>query len=95
MPSTKAIAGQTWVDLALQELCDEERIFELCDLNGASMTDDIAPGTEVITPVAESKKGACVLTLRSRRPASLFFGVGNAAPEGIGYWAIETDFVIS
>lgn len=93
--SVKAIAGQVWVDLVLQQLGDEERIFELCDLNDAGITDDIIAGTVVEAPVEEAERRRLVNVMKRIKPASLYYGVGDPEPEGIEYWAIEIDFMVS
>lgn len=91
----RVVAGQTWVDIVLQELGDELRLFELCDLNDAGITDDLAPSTVVQAPEADASKATVVNTLRARKPASIHYGTGDAQPEGIEFWAIEFDFVVS
>jgi hypothetical protein len=94
-PKVKAIAGQTWIDLTIQQLGDEERIFELCDLNSAGITDLLAAGTEIESLEPDAKRKKVVNALQSRKPSSLYYGTGNPAPEGIEYWAIELDFIVS
>jgi len=91
----KIIAGQTWVDLVLQQLGDEERLFELCDANSNGITEDLIPGNEFVTLEAERDKQSVVNTLIKTKPSSLYFGTGNAEPGGIEYWAIEIDFEVS
>jgi len=95
MLTTKTKNGQTWLDMTLQTLGDEGRIFELCDLNGVGITDDLAAGTEIETLEPETDKVSIVTLLKDRVPCSLQFGAGDPAPEGIEYWTIESDFVVS
>jgi len=92
MQTIKAQPGQTWVDLALQYVGDEERMFELCDLNGFGITDEIEPGVLLQCPDSDPKKRSIVNVLKVC--SSMFFGVGNPAPEGIEYEAIELDFIV-
>lgn len=95
---TKALNGQTWVDLVLQELGDEMRLFELCDLNDAGITDDLLAGAVIDCPDYESVKRNIVSTLRASKPASasyLTLGPGEPLEEGIEFWAIEYDFIVS
>jgi hypothetical protein len=94
--TTKAFDGQTWVDLVLQQLGDEERLFEMCDKNDAGITDDIIPGATIQSPEFEASKKGIVNALKARRPASdLVVQLGEPLPEGIEYWAIELDFEVS
>jgi hypothetical protein len=90
-----AIAGQTWIDIALQETGDEERLFELADLNLVGVTDDITPGSKLISANANGDKQGIVNVFIQRKPSSLHYSTGNPAPEGIEYWAIEYDFKVS
>lgn len=94
MPTTKVLHGQTWIDIALQEVGDEHRLFELCDLNNSGITDDIAAGYVATTPDFESNKKSIVNTLRKVRPAS-GISIAEELMEGIEYWGIEFDFVVS
>lgn len=96
-PTTvKSLSGQTWVDLVLQQLGDEHRLFELCDMNGAGITDVINAGTIVTSPEAEPDKKRIVNILAGRKPASSFVVTpGEDEPEGIEFWAIEFDFIVS
>jgi len=90
-----AVPGQTWIDLVLQQLGDEERIFELCDDNDVGITDDLIAGTVINSPMVTIEKSGIVKALTLRKPASMFFGIDDPAPEGIEYWAIELDFEVS
>lgn len=94
MPTTKALYGQTWVDLALQELGDEERLFELADLNDSGITDEIDLAVEVQTPAFALDRKRIVNELRERRPASKPT-LGGSNQQGIEYWRIEFEFKVS
>lgn len=93
--SVRSLDRQRWVDMVLQELGDEERMLELIDLNGVGITDDLAPGTVVKAPEFESEHQKTVNLLRVVHPCS-----GEQAPpgeelEGIEFWGIEFDFIVS
>jgi hypothetical protein len=98
MPAIKVEYGQTLVDLALQSCGDESRLFELADLNGIGVTDDLVPGNMMNVPEPETKKQRIANLLRDRKPAS---GVNPIPPggelneEGIEFWALEVDFIVS
>jgi hypothetical protein len=91
----KAIPGQSWIDIALQEAGDESRIFDIIDLNGASITEDIDLSKILMVPAVEPEKQKIVSVLTSRNPSSMYYGTGDPAPEGIEFWIIETDFIVS
>jgi hypothetical protein len=93
--TVKAIAGQTWVDLAMQQLGDEERIFELCDNNKAGITDEVEAQKVIKFPSLASEKKRIVNILSVIKPSSMFYGTGDLAPDGIEFWAIEFEFLVS
>ena len=85
--------GQCLVDMAIQYNGNALAIFDIALINGISLTEDIVPGQEL--------KETAVLDNRIKNyfskitPAS-----GNDAdllvqPQGIGYWYIGLDFIIS
>jgi hypothetical protein len=96
MQSTKTQYGQSLIDIALQMLGDEERLFELCDLNDAGITECIEAGRDVIAPDFDVTKKQIVNTLKATNPASFVCEEPvETILEGIGYWAIEFDFKVS
>lgn len=98
VPVVKAQHGQTWTDLSMQELGDEERVFELADANDAGITEEVEIGVELITPVLAAEKKSIVNVLKVTRPASGALPNppgGNLLEQGIEFWAIEFDFVVS
>jgi hypothetical protein len=95
MPTTKTVAGQTWIDMCLQTFGDEIRLFDLCDLNNAGITDDLPDGSEIQIAEPDLDKILITSLLNTLKPSSLYYGTGNPAPGGIEYWAIEIDFEVS
>jgi hypothetical protein len=87
------IPGQTLVDIAMQVLGTEQRLFELADLNDCGICDDISG--IVLCPQPTKDKQAIIKSLNLHKPSSMFIGIDNPAPEGIEYWAIENDFEVS
>ena len=93
--------GQTWLDIAMQELGDIERIVELARLNGRSITDALVAGEVLNVPAFDSAKRSIVQLFLSRanKPASgaTFIAVNpdTGHNEGIEFWALENDFVVS
>lgn len=95
VPPVVALFGQTWTDLALQELGDEQRLFELCDANQAGITDDVAAGQLLNVPQADVGQRRTISYLKARRPASNRASTIAGTEEGIEFWAIEFDFTVS
>ncbi len=92
--------GQTWADIAMQELGDAERQLELAFINGRSLTDVLQSGEVIEVPAFDLSKKQTVqlFTNSANKPASgdNFILPGTVQPgEGIEFWAIENDFVVS
>lgn len=96
-PATvRSLYGQAWIDIALQQLGTEERLFELCDLNGAGITDELAANTLISAPEPEPNVKRIISALQARKPSSLrTLAPGAELEEGIEFWAIELDFIVS
>ena len=100
MKEVKILNGQTFLDIAMQELGDAERAFELANFNNRSITDHLTPGETIFvpTPAIDKKETIKILTSPANRPASKTDDEDNntpLVPEGIGAWAIDIDFIVS
>jgi hypothetical protein len=92
------LPGQTLIDIALQELGDCEQLFELAKMNNISATDDLAAGSLVFVPDYSLDKKELVKLFANpmNKPASSRSNITiPTGPEGIDYWGIEIDFVVS
>ena len=90
--------GQTLLDMTIQELGDLERLFELAVDNDVAITDDLETETQLIVGDADSTKRSLVLLFSNpaSRPASAdVAGEVISKFEGIGYWYIDNDFIVS
>lgn len=93
--------GQTWLDIAMQELGDIERTIELVRLNNRALSDELEAGEELLVPDFDSKKRSIIQLFRNaaNKPASGYTFVDPEQPdptdEGVELWAIENDFVLS
>ena len=92
--------GQTWLDIALQELGDMERVIELALLNDRAITDDLQAGEELMVPDFDSTKRDIVQLFgnSANKPASgdtFIAAEPDSNGEGIEFWALEYDFVVS
>lgn len=97
MKEVIVLAGQCIIDIAIQELGDASRAFELCKLNNKSITASLLPGEIIMVPeVALDKKPVVkVFTDPANKPASSVTDAeGNLSEEGIDYWTIEDDFIV-
>jgi hypothetical protein len=92
--------GQTWLDIAMQELGDMERAMELALLNDRSITDELQAGEELIVPDYDLEKRSIIQLFRNaaNKPASsdtFSAAEPDTTGEGIEFWALENDFVVS
>jgi len=90
--------GQTWLDMAIQQLGSVEAVFALAQLNNATVTTDIAPGTKINYSLAPySNQVVKIYDDNSYHPASGEDTQGPGLPvllAGIGYWGIGYTFIV-
>jgi len=94
MKEVKILFGQTIIDIAMQELGDASRIFEVADLNNISVTSDLVPGSLIAVPNPAPEKSNIVKLFSNPalKPASM--QTDNEDEDGIEFWAIEDDFIV-
>jgi hypothetical protein len=91
MSSVIVQPGQTIIDLAIQYCGSVEVANELAQLNDKSITDELQVGETLLVPEVFNKRVRQVVVEQSIQPAT---NLGDDE-EGIGYWGIEYDFIIS
>lgn len=92
----RSLNGQALIDLTLQQLGDEARLFEMADLNVLGITERITVGALFQCPEVESGKKRITNLLQVKPPASSRAAViPPPTEEGIEFWGIEFDFVVS
>lgn len=93
-------AGQTLLDIALQEGGGLQAVFEIAALNGLSITDIVPAGQDVLV----SDLPFSSMVRKQYREGGWFPASATTIPgrqvieptlEGIGNWAIENDFIVS
>jgi hypothetical protein len=97
MTDKKVLSGQTIIDMAVQELGDASRAFELAVLNGLSLTDDLSVGQVLSIPDAAKEQRSTVQMFKDKAnaPASADKeGLMIGKEDGIEFWAIEKDFEV-
>lgn len=88
---------QTIIDIAIIACGDSSAAFDIAILNGLSITDDLITGQDISTPDIINSSVVNRLNNESSIPAT---GITTTAEnalieEGIEFWAIEYDFVVS
>ena len=93
------LEGQSFFDLATMYCGSPEMAYEFAGLNKKSVTDELEAGAVIKKPVANNKRIATYYSEKALQPATAttYISGGGELPidEGIGYWAIEIDFIIS
>jgi hypothetical protein len=70
MEKVKTRAGQSLLDIAVQECGSLSGVFGVADANGASLTDDLAPGTQLDVPERIDGRTAGVFAGMLHKPAT-------------------------
>jgi hypothetical protein len=97
MRSIKTGEGQTVLDIAMQYCGDTGKSLEICLLNNISITEDLVPGTVLKMPDVVIDKEKIVREFADRLivPASKDEEEEQTVQGGIGFMAIEDDFIIT
>lgn len=89
----KVYALQTVLDIAAECAGSVEEVLSYAALLGMALTDDLTPGSSITKPAVINPQ--MVKRLAGLYPAT---GISNTEAElleGIGYWAIGLDFIVS
>jgi hypothetical protein len=76
----KVLAGQSLIDIAIQELGSAEGAYNLAVLNGMSITDDLVPGQELVMPDVVNKNISTYYANKSLTPATVYNVQINEVP---------------
>lgn len=95
----KVYENQSWLDISNVLYGSSQYAYELSQQNNSSITDEIKAGTIIIYSKAIQSNQLVLLSMASynSNPATGVSHTSNQInyPEGIDYWAISTDFIIS
>lgn len=96
MKITAADRQSLW-DIALQTCGSIEAVFELAEANGLAVTDALAPGQVIeYSPDSIRDKQAARYYANNRViPSTAIEEESTIMPEGVEYWGIEFDFIVS
>jgi hypothetical protein len=92
----KVLNGQSLFDLAVQEGGSVEAVFDLALAAGLGITADMPAGTLLAAPAVVSRRVADYYRTNSIRPATAL-SANDAAllHEGVEFWMVEYDFMVS
>lgn len=84
------------MDIAMQECGDVSAMYEIANLNGRTLTDDLVVGETLIVPEIVNEEIVTLFESNYRKPACWEDPDDSEINgEGLEYWAIELDFVIT
>ena len=85
---------QTLLDIALRECGSAEGVFALAQRNGLSITDTLEPG-QILEIAAEDIADRQVAGHYKANGIMVATELTRSLQEGIEFWAIEYDFIVS
>ncbi len=93
------LEGQSFFDLATMYCGSPDVAYEFAELNEMAVTDEPEAGTRLKKPAVNNKQIAAYYADKALQPATAttYISGGGELPsdEGIGFWAIEIDFLVS
>lgn len=95
MQKATVVSGQNLFDIALQLTGSASAAFWIALENGLSITDEITPGMELTYSGDVVVPDVLGYYQQNRIQPATAFGGDDIVLGGIGYWAIENDFVVS
>jgi hypothetical protein len=98
MASVKVSDKQSLFDIAVQSLGSVSAVFELATENDLSITEALTAGQSLGLSEVYSSDVADYFTNKKIKPATAITSTDyneTIAQEGIEFWAIEMDFVVS
>jgi hypothetical protein len=85
--------GQSLLDITLQVYGSTEGLIDLCKLNNLSINEPLVAGQKIVFDESKIRKPRIVEFFKKEFPR-INTGRGKV-PEGIGYWIIESEFIVS
>jgi hypothetical protein len=95
----ETIAGQSIMDVTIEQSGSLDALFDFASTNDVEITALLVPGIAYVIPSVEiNKKVRTVYANKGVSPAT-FYDLPTEEPpvpgEGIGFWMIGNDFIIS
>jgi hypothetical protein len=92
----RVLNGQSLFDLAVQEAGDIEAVFDFAGANAISITDELVVGTVLVVPAMVNKQVADYYRVNGINPATALNATdAGLMHEGIDFWFVEFDFIVS
>jgi len=88
----KVLNNQSLFDIALQAAGSIDSVFDIATANGLGITDELPVGMLLTVPKVVNRRIVEYYRVNSIIPAT---AVEANTQEGIDFWAIEYDFIVS
>lgn len=99
MSKITVTSRQNLLDIAIQHGGSLEAVFEMAMTNNRSITDDLNTGEELEAPAMMDQKTVQHFAVNNLQPATAIttaeIAQQTAGGEGIEFWGIEIDFIVS
>ena len=98
MNAVRVESGQSLLDLAVQHCGSVEELLSLALANGLSPTGALIAGAEVFVGPPTNRAVANLFAVNGIKPATAITQedeLQTIADEGIEFWTVEKDFIIS
>lgn len=86
---------QSLFDISIQEYGSLDKVFDLAEENGVSITDECVAGTILKCNTDSKSKIVNYLDVKGIKPVTGVSGSISFKPGGIGYMAVGVDFIVS
>lgn len=95
--TNEALQGQSFIDLTIQETGSVESLVEMAVRNNRSVSASLSIGQVLLKTAVKNTRVVEFLTPSSKNPATeiVLNEFIKEKPEGISFWAIGVDFVVS
>lgn len=95
--TNEALQGQSFIDLTIQETGTVESLVAMAVLNNRSVSASLSIGQVLSKTAIKNTRVVSFLAPDNKRPATeiVLNEFIKEKPEGISFWAIGVDFVVS
>jgi hypothetical protein len=92
----RVLNGQSLFDIAIQAAGSVEAVFDIALANGIGITDELQPGTVLVIPAVLNRQVADYYSSRGIRPATVLSADdATLLRDGVEFWMLEYDFIVS
>lgn len=93
----RVLDGQSLFDIAIRRCGDAKAAYAIAELNGLSITEPLMAGQALEIPEPYDKDVSGYFSSRNIEPATALTAdvFDSVEDEGLDFWIVEVDFIIS